>query len=147
MKRQIFVNIAVQDLPRSRAFYSSLGFSFNEQFSDDTAACLVISEEIYAMLLTHPKMQGFLPEGHRVNDSASSHEALLCLSCDSRQEVDRLVEQALASGGTAVLEPKDYGFMYYRAFQDPDGHIWEMMHMDETQLANETSQKTAAQHS
>lgn len=147
MKRQIFVNIAVKDLPRSRAFYSSLGFSFNEQFSDDTAACLVISEEIHAMLLTHPKMQGFLPEGHRVNDSASIHEALLCLSCESRQEVDQMVDQALASGATPVREPVDYGFMYYRAFQDPDGHIWEMMHMNKEQLGDQVAGQAAAQGS
>lgn len=144
MKRQIFVNIAVKDLVKARAFYSSLGFSFNEQFCDDTAACLVISDEIHAMLLTHPKMQGFLPEGHSIADSSKTHEALLCLSCQNREEVDRLVDQAVASGGKNVNEPKDYGFMYYRAFRDLDGHIWEMMFMDASRLGDQKAAEIAA---
>ncbi len=140
MKRQIFVNIAVTDLAKSRAFFSSLGFSFNEQFCDDTAACLVISEEIHAMLLTHDKMKGFLPKGHEIA-GPKTHEALVCLSCESREEVDRLVDKAITEGGRTFSEPQDYGFMYYRSFQDLDGHIWEMAHMDMSKIPSEEPTK------
>lgn len=139
MKRMIFVNIHVADLDRARAFYSGLGFSFNEQFSDHTAACLVISEEIHAMLLTTQKMQDFLPEGHGICDTTRSHEALLCLSCESREEVDKIVDKALATGGSSFKDPIDYGFMYYRSVQDPDGHIWEFAHMDMSQMPSDTA--------
>lgn len=140
IKRQIFVNIAATDLAKSRAFFSSLGFSFNEQFCDDTAACLVISEEIHAMLLTHDKMKGFLPKGHEIA-GPKTHEALVCLSCESREEVDRLVDKAITEGGRTFSEPQDYGFMYYRSFQDLDGHIWEMAHMDMSKIPSEEPTK------
>lgn len=147
MKRQIFVNIGVQNLEASKAFFSELGFHFNEQFCDETAACLVISDEIYAMLLTHDKMRGFLPEGHDICDSSRSHEALLCLSCENREEVDRLVEKALAGGGKSFKEPQDHGFMYYRSFQDLDGHIWELMHMDLSQFPEKGEEQLATSQS
>lgn len=137
MKRMIFVNIHVSDLTRARAFYTGLGFKVNEQFSDNTAVGLVISEEIHAMLLTADKMKGFLPEGHEICDTSKAHEALLCLSCESREEVDTVVDKALASGGSSFKEPQDHGFMYYRSMQDPDGHIWEFMHMDMSQLPSQ----------
>ena len=131
MKRMIFVNMGVADLPKSRQFFTSLGFTFNEQFCDETAACLVISEEIFAMLLTHPKMQGFLPKGNTIADARKTTEMLIALSCENREEVDQLADKALAAGATAYNDPVDYGFMYYRAFQDLDGHIWELTHMSE----------------
>lgn len=128
MNRLIFVNLPVADLNRSRSFYSALGYSFNEHFSNEEGACLVISETIHAMLLTPKKFGEFTPKA--ISDAKTSTEVLIALSCDSRAEVDELSDKALAAGGTAVREPKDHGFMYERAWQDPDGHIWEMFWMD-----------------
>jgi uncharacterized protein len=128
MNSQIFVNLPVADLPRSRGFFKALGFTFNEQFCDDTAACVVISEHIRVMLLTHAKFREFTPKA--ICDTTASTEVLNCLSCDSREEVDQLVRRALSAGGSTYAEPKDYGFMYQHSFQDPDGHQWELVHMD-----------------
>ena len=128
MARQIFVNLPVRELERSKAFFGRLGFSFNPQFSDEKAACLVIEENsIYAMLLTEPYFKTFITKA--VCDATKSTEVLVCLSCESKEEVDALVAKAAASGGKAAREPKDHGFMYEHAFEDPDGHIWELMHM------------------
>jgi predicted lactoylglutathione lyase len=127
MNTQIFLNLPVADLPKSREFFQSLGYSFNEQFSDDTAACLVISEHIHAMLLTHAKFREFSPRP--ICDASKACEVLICLSCDSRPEVDELVKKAVAAGGSTYSEPKDYGFMYQHSFQDLDGHCWELVHM------------------
>ena len=127
--RMIFVNLPVADLPRSVAFYEAIGGTRNARFSDDTAACMVFSEAVHVMLLTHPKFGGFTPRP--VADARAASEVLLCISCDSRTEVDRMVEAAAAHGGGADPGPKqDYGFMYGRSFEDPDGHIWEPMWMD-----------------
>lgn len=128
MPRKIFVNLPVKDLAKSMDFFSQLGFSFNAQFTDETAACLVISDDIYAMLLTHAKFQQFTPK--TLCDATHSTEVLLALSCESRAEVDRLADLALNSGGAKVREPQDHGFMYERSIQDPDGHIWELFYMD-----------------
>ncbi len=128
MNTQIFVNLPVADLPRSRGFFKALGFTFNEQFSDDTAACVVISEHIYTMLLTHAKFREFTPKA--ICDTAKATEVLICLSCDSREELEQLVSKAVAAGGSTYAEPKDYGFMYQHSFQDLDGHQWELVHMD-----------------
>jgi uncharacterized protein len=128
MSRQIFVNLPVKDLPKTRAFFSSLGFGFNQQFSDDTAACMVVSDDIHVMLLTHPKFKEFTPKS--ICDAMQSTEVLLCLSCKNREEVNELVRKAVAAGGSTYNEPKDYGFMYGHGFQDPDGHIWELIYME-----------------
>lgn len=128
MANQIFVNLPVKDLPRSIAFWRALGYDINPQFTDDTAACLVISETIYAMLLTEEKFQGFTPRA--IADATKVSEVLVALSYDSRAKVDELVETALANGGSAINEPTDYGFMYARAFADPDGHIFEPFWMN-----------------
>lgn len=128
MNKQIFVNLPVQDLKKSMDFFKSLGYTFNEQFCDETAACMVISETIYVMLLTHPKFQGFTP--NPISDAKRQSEVLVCLSCESRQQVDELVAKAKAAGGTTFKEPDDHGFMYGHSYQDLDGHIWELMHMD-----------------
>ena len=128
MARQIFVNLPVRELERSKAFFGRLGFSFNPQFSDEKAACLVIEENsIYAMLLTEPYFKTFITKA--VCDATKSTEVLVCLSCESKEEVDALVAKAASSGGKAAREPKDHGFMYEHAFEDPDGHIWELVHM------------------
>ena len=128
MHKQIFVNLPVKDIDRTRAFFGSLGFSFNPQFSDDKALCMVISEHIYAMLLQESYFQTFTTKP--VADARASTEVLTCLSCESREEVDALVAKALAAGGRAPNEHKDYGFMYQHGFEDPDGHVWELMYMD-----------------
>ena len=127
MSKQVFINLPVADLPKSMAFFKALGFEHNPQFTDDTAACIVISETIFVMLLTHPKFRDFTPKA--ICDATKSTEVLLCLSCDSRAQVEDLVAKALASGGSIYAEPKDYGFMYQHSFADPDGHQWELVHM------------------
>ena len=128
MHKQIFVNLPVRDLAASRAFFSSLGFTFNPQFSNDDAACMVIGENIYAMLLVERFFKGFTNKP--IVDAREATEVLTCLSCESREEVDALVAKALAAGGRAPNERKDYGFMYYHGFEDLDGHVWELMYMD-----------------
>jgi uncharacterized protein len=125
---QIFVNLPVDDLGRSMAFYKALGYSFNPQFTNDDAACMVISDTIYSMLLTKKMFAGFTPRP--VADATKTTEVLVALSQDSRQAVDKLLEAALEAGGTEVRDPMDHGFMYGRAFADPDGHIWEPFWMD-----------------
>lgn len=128
MSTKIFVNLPVHSLDTSIAFYTALGFSLNPLFSDDTAACIVISEDIYAMLLTHAKFQEFTPKA--ISDASKTTEVLLALSREDRAQVDAIVRQAVAAGGSTYSAPKDYGFMYSHGFQDPDGHIWEVMYMD-----------------
>lgn len=130
MPQMIFVNLPVTDLARSIAFYEALGFTQNPQFSDDAGACMVLSDTIYAMLLTHPKWQGFTT---RPICPRGSSEVSLAFTCDSREAVDRLVEAGAARGGTAdVNPPEDHGFMFQRTIADPDDHIWEPFWMDQT---------------
>ena len=129
MATQIFVNLPVGDLPASMAFFTQLGFSFNPQFTDDTAACMVVSDSIYVMLLTHDKFKMFTPNPN--GDARKTTEVLLCLSQPDRAAVDALVRKAIAAGGNTYNQPQDYGFMYGHGFQDLDGHIWELMYMDE----------------
>jgi hypothetical protein len=128
MHKQIFVNLAVNDLPRSKAFFESLGLTFNPQFTNDHGACLVLGENIFAMLLVKEFFKGFT--GKPLVDPREATEVLLCLSCDSRAEVDAIVAKALAAGGTAPRAPQDHGFMYGHGFEDLDGHIWELGYMD-----------------
>jgi uncharacterized protein len=127
MNKQIFLNLPVADLPRSKAFFKALGYSFNPQFTDDTAACVVIGETITVMLLTHDKFRQFTPKA--ICDTKQAVEVLISLSCDSRQEVDDLVAKALAAGGTTYDKPEDYGFMYSHSFVDLDGHGWGVLHL------------------
>lgn len=128
MTRKIFVNLPVSDLPKSKNFFTALGFTINPQFTDETAACVVVSEEIYVMLLTGPRFQDFTPK--QICDSRQSTEVMLCLSCDSRAEVDRLGDTALAHGGQPHMPAVENDFMYLRTIQDPDGHVWELVWMD-----------------
>ncbi|MGP3980789.1 VOC family protein [Streptomyces sp. KR80] len=128
MSTKIFVNLPVKDLGTSIEFFTRLGFSVNPQFTDDKAACLVISDDIYAMLLSEPFFKNFTKK--EIADARTSTEAIVCLGVESKQRVDELVDKALASGGQPSNEPMDEGFMYGRSFQDPDGHLWEVMWMD-----------------
>jgi uncharacterized protein len=129
MAKMIFVNLPVSDLARATTFYQAIGATKNEQFSDETASCMVFSETIHAMLLTHDKFRQFTPK--KIADARTSSEVLICLSAESRNAVDDMVGRAKATGGTTDPSPKqDFGFMYGRSFEDPDGHIWEVMWMD-----------------
>jgi uncharacterized protein len=129
MSKLIFVNLPVSDLERATAFYQAVGAEKNEQFSDGTASCMVFSEAIHVMLLTHDKFRQFTPK--TIVDAKTASEVLICVSADSRKGVDDVVAKAGAAGGRLDPCPKhDFGFMYGRSFEDPDGHIWEVMWMD-----------------
>jgi predicted lactoylglutathione lyase len=132
MHKQIFVNLPVRNLERSRAFFSSLGFAFNPQFSNDDGACMIIGENIFAMLLTEPFFRGFTTKP--IADAREATEVLTCLSCESRDEVDALVAKAIAAGGRAPNPKQDHGFMYGHGFEDLDGHLWELAWMDQAAL-------------
>ena len=129
MSKMIFVNLPVSDLPASRRFLEALGAVNEPKFTDETAACMTLSDSIHVMLLTRDKFAGFTPLP--IADAKAGTQVLLCLSSDSRESVDTTVERAVAAGGTADPAPKqDYGVMYGRSVTDPDGHIWEIMWMD-----------------
>ncbi len=125
---KIFVNLPIKDVQRSRAFFASLGYTFNEQFSNEQAFCMVISESIYVMMLVEPFFQTFTKKP--VADATQRTEVLTCLSCTSRAEVDELVAKAVAAGGKAPVAPQDHGFMYGHGYEDLDGHQWELTYMD-----------------
>jgi predicted lactoylglutathione lyase len=133
MNTKIFVNLAVRDLPKSMEFFKALGFGFNAQFTDETAACMIVSEDIYVMLLTHAKFREFTPKA--ICDATKSTEVLVCLSCERRDKINDLVGKAVTAGGTTYAEPRDYGFMYQHGFQDLDGHIWELVYMEPGAIA------------
>ncbi|WJH41411.1 VOC family protein [Aliirhizobium terrae] len=126
--RMIFVNLPVTDLEASTAFYTALGFNKNPDFSDDTASCMVVSEQIYVMLLTHEKFKSFI--NGEIADAKKTTEVLTCLSATSRDEVDGFKQKALAAGGADWKPNMEMGLMYGCSFQDPDGHVWEVMYMD-----------------
>jgi hypothetical protein len=129
MAKMIFINLPVSDLSRSTAFYEAVGATKNPQFSDDTGSCMVFSETIHAMLLTHDKYRQFTSK--KIADAKTTSEVLICISAENRDAIDELVTKATAVGGAADPTPtQDYGFMYGRSFEDPDGHIWEVMWMD-----------------
>lgn len=133
MAQLIFINLPVKDLEQSKAFYTALGFSINPQFSDENAACIVISDTIYVMLLTHGFFKRFTSK--ELVDAHQSTEVLNCLSTEDRKGVDEMLENAAGAGGRISRPAKDEHFMYGGAFEDPDGHIWEVMWMDMTQQA------------
>jgi uncharacterized protein len=135
MTTKIFVNLPVKDLQQSIDFFTQLGYNFNPQFTDDTATCMIISSDIYVMLLTHEKFKMFTKK--EVVDATKSTEAIICLSADSRQAVDDLVQKAVAAGGTTPNDKQDHGFMYGHGFQDLDGHLWEVVWMDPSNLAQQ----------
>ncbi|MBW4473760.1 MAG: VOC family protein [Stenomitos rutilans HA7619-LM2] len=128
MPKQIFVNLPVKNLTQSVEFFTKLGFSFNPQFTDETATCMIVSEAIYVMLLTHDKFKTFTPK--LICDATKSTEVLVCLSSESRDAIDDTVRKAVAAGGTTYNEPQDHSFMYGHGFQDLDGHIWELVYME-----------------
>ena len=126
--RMIFVNLPVKDLDTSKRFYTDLGFGINEEFTDDTAACVVIDDNIFVMLLTERKFREFITG--EIADATQATEVLNALSAESRDEVDELVSKALAAGGSEWRPKMEQGPMYAHSFQDPDGHVWEVLHME-----------------
>jgi hypothetical protein len=140
--RMIFVNLAVEDLDRSVEFFTKLGFTFDPRFTDETATCMVISDTACAMLLTKSKFQEFTRK--ELADPKAQTEAILALSAASRDEVDSLADTALEAGGSPANDPLDYGFMYGRSFQDPDGHLWEVFWMDPAALEQSPAESGAA---
>jgi uncharacterized protein len=135
MSTKIFVNLPVKDLNRSIDFFTRLGFTFNPQFTDETATCMVVSEDIFVMLLTHDKFKTFTSK--EICDATKSTEVLVCLSLESREGVGEMVRKVVAAGGSTYNEPKDHGFMYAHGFQDLDGHIWELIYMEPSALDQE----------
>ena len=128
MASKIFVNLPVKHLNKSIEFFTKLGYSFNEQFTDETATCMIVTEDIFVMLLTEEKFKTFTPK--EICDAKKSTEVLVCLSLESRPKVDEMVRKAVAAGGMTYNEPQDHGFMYAHGFQDLDGHIWELIYME-----------------
>ena len=135
MAKQIFINLAVQDLQKSQDFYTALGFTNNPQFSDNTGKCMVWSENIFVMLLTHEKFTSFATKP--IADTKSNVAALYSLSLDSLDEVNSMVTNGLKAGGTEPSEMKDYGFMQQRTIEDFDGHTWEIFYMDMSKFPKE----------
>jgi predicted lactoylglutathione lyase len=128
MANKIFLNLPVKDLQKSIAFFTKLGFSFNPNFTDEKATCMIVSEEAFVMLLVEPFFQTFTPKA--LVDAHQHTESLVALSTDSREKVDELVGLAVAAGGSEARPPQDHGFMYNRSVNDLDGHIWEFFWMD-----------------
>ena len=128
MATKIFVNLPVKDLTRSVEFFTRLGYKFNPQFTDEKATCMIIAEDIFVMLLIEEFFKSFIKK--EIADTTKSTECIICLSADSRENVDEMVNKAVAAGGTIYKEPQDHGFMYGHAYQDLDGHLWEIMWMD-----------------
>ena len=130
MTSKIFVNLPVANLSQSMAFFGKLGFTFNQQFTDETAACMIIGGDNYVMLLTHQKFGEFSKK--KIVDARTSAEMLLAVSVENRDKVNAVADAAIASGATEPNPARDYGFMYQRTFEDLDGHTWEIFHMDES---------------
>ena len=128
MVTQMFVNLPVKDLKQSVAFFTSLGFEFDPQFTDEAATCMIVGDNLFVMLLVESKFKTFTP--YAICDATKSTEVLVCLSLESRQEVDAMVNKAVAAGGSTYKESQDHGFMYGHGFQDLDGHIWELIYME-----------------
>ncbi|CAN7148952.1 VOC family protein [Acidovorax sp. LjRoot129] len=127
MHKQIFVNLPIENMARSQAFFRALGYEFNPEFSNEQGACLVVGENLYVMLLVKDFYQTFTSK--TIADARTTSEVLVCFSCESREEVDALVAKALAAGGTSPRPVQDLGFMYSHSFDDLDGHSWEFVHM------------------
>lgn len=133
--KNIFINLSVKDVNKSTNFFKELGFEFNTQFSDETASCMIISENIFAMIMNEERFIGFTKKD--IVDTTKSAEVILCLSAKNREQVDEVVNKALSSGGKSYNEPQDHGFMYIWGFQDLDGHLWEVAYIDESAINQE----------
>jgi predicted lactoylglutathione lyase len=127
MSRLIFVNLPVKDLDASVEFFGALGFDFDQRFTDESCTCMIVSDQAYVMLLQESRFADFTSK--RIADARTTTESIVCVSAESREDVDQFADAALGAGGTPSGEPQDHGFMYGRAFQDLDGHLWEVMWM------------------
>lgn len=127
--RMIFVNLPVKNIETSKAFFTALGFSFNPEYSDERTLCMIVEKNIFVMLLQEERFRDFI--NGEIADAKSSTEVLTCLSASSRDEIDSMLQTALSSGGREWKPVQDHGFMYAASFQDPDGHVWELVHMTE----------------
>ena len=142
--RLTFINLPVRDLPRSIAFFTKLGFTFDPRFTDETATCMIVSPDIHVMLLTHEKFKIFTPKP--IADATKSTEVLLALSFESRSKVDEMVKKAVSAGGTTYKKAEDLGFMYSSGYQDLDGHIWEVFWIDMAKFPKKPEPATTASH-
>jgi predicted lactoylglutathione lyase len=143
MTRQIYVNLAVKDLDRAVEFFTELGFEFEPKFTDETATCMIVNDNAFVMLLVEERFKEFT--GKDLADASTQTEAITGFNAESREGVDELVEKALAAGGTKARDPYDYGFMYGRSFNDPDGHLWEVIWMDPVAAEKGPEEFAAAQ--
>ena len=141
MSTKIFVNLPVRDLKKTMAFFTKLGFKFNPMFTDENAACMVVSEDIYAMLLVEKFFKDFIP-GKEICEAKKSTEAIVALSLESRENVDEMIRNAVMAGGSEYRQAQDHGWMYGRAFQDINGHIWEPFYMDMNSIPEEMKKKS-----
>ena len=139
MAKQIFVNLPVKDLNKTIEFFTKLGFKFNPQFTDENATCMIIGENIFAMLLVEKFFKSFIKK--EICDAKKSTEVLLALHVDSRKEVDEMMTKAIKAGGKEPREPQDHGWMYGRSFEDINGHIWEVFHMNMNKMPIEMKNK------
>ncbi|GLC89635.1 VOC family protein [Lysinibacillus piscis] len=130
--KNIFLNLSVKDVSKTTEFFTALGFTFNPNFSDETTVCMIISDNIYAMLMNEERFAGFTKK--EIVNTATSAEAIFCLSAENREQVDELVNKAIAAGGKTYSDPQDHGFMYGWGFEDVDGHLWEIVYMDESAM-------------
>ena len=138
--REIYVNLPVADLNKSVAFFRTLGFEFNERFTGEKSACIIIGEKSYVMLLTRASFEDFIP-GKDIADASRTAEALVAVSTPSREAVDDMIQNAVAAGGSEYREAADHGWVYYRAFQDLDGHIWEALAVEESLMPEEMKER------
>jgi len=132
MARQIFINLPVKDLKQSITFFKKLGFKFNPQFTDDKAACMIIGENIYSMLLLEKLFKSFTKK--KVADAKKTTEVLIAIDVKSRKDVDKMIKKVVAAGGSLYNNPQDHGWMYGHSFADLDGHQWEVLYMDESKM-------------
>ncbi|MBS3168633.1 glyoxalase/bleomycin resistance/extradiol dioxygenase family protein [Candidatus Woesearchaeota archaeon] len=142
MVKQIFVNLPINNLNKSVDFFKRLGFKFNPLFTDENATCMIIGENMYVMLLVEKFFKSFIP-GKDIANASKNTEVLVALSAENREEVDKMIKNAVSAGGKEYREAADHGWMYGRAFQDLDGHIWEIFYMDESKMPEEMKSKGA----
>ncbi len=140
MTRQIFTNLPVKDLNKTIEFFTKLGFKFNPQFTDENATCMIIDKDSFVMLLVEKFFKNFIPN-KKICDAKNNTEVLVALSAESRKKVDEMIDKAVAAGGTEYRKAEDHGWMYGRAFEDINGHIWEIVYMDEKAMPEEMKKK------
>jgi uncharacterized protein len=139
-KRMMFVNLSVKDLEKSVDFFTGLGFSFDPRFTNENATCMIVGSDCYVMLLVEKFFKGFIP-GKKISDASKNAEVLVALSAESKKDVDGMISKAVAGGGSEYRKAEDQGWMYSRAFQDIDGHLWEVIYMDMEKLPEEMKDK------